>query len=93
MYKIFRPLGKILSAIYDWEYDLGLAVEIFLAAGFMVNLDILLGNIVWWLTASEGWVLVAVLNSIVITVVTVPILIMSLEKLRERYNDEQRESH
>lgn len=93
MYKIFRPLGKILSAVYDWECDLCLAVEIILAAGFMVNLDILLGNIVWWLTASEGWVLVTVLNSIVITIVTVPILILFLEKLRERYNDEQRESH
>lgn len=93
MYKIFRPLGKLLSAIYDWDSDMCLAVEIMFTVGLMLNLDILLGNIVWWLTASDGWVVVAVLNSIVLTIVTVPILIISLEKLRERYNDEQRESY
>ena len=91
MYKIFRPLGKLLSAIYDWDSDMCLAVEIMLTVALMLNLDILFGNIVWWLTASEGWVVVAVLNSIVITIVTVPILIILLEKLRERYDDEQRE--
>lgn len=93
MYKIFRPLGKMLSVLNDWEEDICLVVEITLTVVFMLNLDILLGNIVWWLTASDGWVVVAVLNSIVITIVTVPILIISLEKLRERYDDEQRESN
>lgn len=93
MYKIFRPLGKMLSAIYDWDEDMCLAVEIMLTVVSMLNLDILLGNIVWWLTASEGWVVIAVINLIVITIITVPVLIVSLEKLRERYNDEQRESY
>jgi hypothetical protein len=83
----------MLSAIYDWDEDMCLAVEIMLTVVSMLNLDILLGNIVWWLTASEGWVVIAVINLIVITIITVPVLIVSLEKLRERYNDEQRESY